>query len=62
MRRFQSYIELFYVIWERACFSFDAGMLSEALFEGWNAWFVSVSERDAVFRVAHGSRLTRLEP
>jgi hypothetical protein len=47
--RFQSYIELFYVAWERAYNSKDAGVFSEELFDGWNDWFVSVAENDPEF-------------
>ena len=47
--RFQSYIELFYVAWERAYISKDAGVFSEELFDAWDAWFVSVAERDPEF-------------
>ena len=47
--RFQSYIELFYVAWERAFMTYDAGVLSEGLFVPWNDWFVSVAERDPPF-------------
>lgn len=47
--RFQSYIELFYVAWERAFMTYDAGVLSEELFGPWNDWFASVAERDPPF-------------
>jgi hypothetical protein len=47
--RFQSYIELFYVAWERAYMSKDAGVFSEELFDQWNGWFVSVAENDPEF-------------
>ena len=47
--RFQSYIELFYVAWERAYMSNVAGVLSEELFDEWNGWFISVAERDPAF-------------
>lgn len=47
--RFQSYIELFYVAWERAYLTYEAGVLSEELFGEWNAWFVSVANNDPAF-------------
>ncbi len=47
--RFQNYIELFYVAWERAYMSYEAGVLSEELFGPWNDWFVSVAKRDPAF-------------
>lgn len=47
--RFHSYIELFYVAWERAFNSKNEGVFSEELFDGWDAWFVSVAERDPEF-------------
>ena len=47
--RFQSYIELFYVAWERAYMSNDAGVFSQELFDAWDAYFVSVAERDPEF-------------
>jgi hypothetical protein len=47
--RFQSYIELFYVAWERAYMTYDVGVLSPELFREWNAWFASVAERDPPF-------------
>ena len=49
MLRFQSYIELFYVAWERAYNANAAGVLSEELYGGWNAWFISIAERDPAF-------------
>jgi hypothetical protein len=49
MRRFQSYIEILYVAWERAYNTKAAGVFSEEIFDGWNAWFISVAERDPVF-------------
>ena len=47
--RFQSFIELFYVAWERAFMSRAAGIFSEDLFDDWNDWFVSVAKRDPAF-------------
>ncbi len=47
--RFQSYIELFYVAWERAYNTRAAGVLSDELFDAWNDWFISVAERDPPF-------------
>ena len=47
--RFQSYVELFYVAWERAFNARAADVLSEELFDGWDAWFISVAERDPAF-------------
>lgn len=49
LRRFQNYIELFYVIWERAYSTFDTGVLSQGTVEVWNTWFISVAERDPAF-------------
>ncbi len=48
-RRFQSYLEIFYVAWERACMTNAAGVFSEELFDGWNRWFISVAKHDPVF-------------
>ena len=47
--RFQGYIELFYVAWERAFLTRAAEVLSEELFVAWNRWFISVAERDPAF-------------
>ena len=47
--RFQSYIEPFFVAWERAFVSNDGGVFSEEIFAGWNAWFISVAENDPDF-------------
>ena len=47
--RFQSYIELFYVAWERAYMTYAAGVLSDELFGQWNTWFISVAKRDPAF-------------
>lgn len=47
--RFQSYIELFYVAWERAYMTNAAGVLSDELFDLWNTWFISVAEPDPAF-------------
>jgi hypothetical protein len=58
--RFQSYIELFYVAWERAFNTAAAGVFSEELFDGWDAWFVSVAESDPRVCMAHGAQLAAL--
>jgi hypothetical protein len=47
--RFQNYIELLYVAWERAYMASEAGVFSEELFSEWNTWFTSVAERDPEF-------------
>ena len=47
--RFQGYIDLLYVAWERAYITRDAGILSDELFDGWNDWFISVAKRDPAF-------------
>ena len=47
--RFQNYIELFFVAWERAFMSNDGGVFSEEIFDDWNGWFVSVAEKDPEF-------------
>ncbi|MFK8043261.1 hypothetical protein [Congregibacter sp.] len=49
MLRFQGYVELLYVAWERLYMSYDAGVLSEGLFVEWNRWFISVAARDPAF-------------
>lgn len=49
MLRFQNYVELIYVAWERAYMTYDAGVLSQELFNGWNTWFISVAKRDPAF-------------
>jgi hypothetical protein len=48
-RRFQSYLEIFYVAWERAYMTRIAGVFSQELFDGWNRWFVSVAQHDPAF-------------
>lgn len=47
--RFQSYIELLYVAWERAYMTRAAGVLSDELFDEWNDWFISVAEHAPAF-------------
>jgi hypothetical protein len=47
--RFQDYIELLFVAWERAYLTRQAGIFSEDLFGEWNIWFSSVAERDPAF-------------
>jgi hypothetical protein len=47
--RFEGYIELLYVAWERAYMTREAGIFSEELFGDWNTWFTSVAERDPAF-------------
>jgi hypothetical protein len=47
--RFQKYIELHYVAWERAYMARRAGVFSEELFDGWNPWFVSIAASDPDF-------------
>lgn len=48
-RRFQSYLEIFYVAWERAYMTKADGVFSEDLFDAWNRWFVSVAQHDPAF-------------
>lgn len=47
--RFQSYIELFYVAWERAYMARTAGVFSEEHFDEWNNWFTSIAKADPAF-------------
>ncbi len=47
--RFQSYLELLYVAWERAYMANADGVFSDERFDEWNGWFVSVAERDRAF-------------
>jgi hypothetical protein len=47
--RFQSYLEIIYVAWERAYMTRAAGVFSEELFDGWNRWFISIAEHDPAF-------------
>lgn len=48
--RFQSYIELHFVAWERAFLAaHDDGIFSKELFAEWDRWFVSVASHDPEF-------------
>ena len=47
--RFQYYIELIYVAWERAVMTHEAGVLTEEIFNGWDRWLTSVAESDPDF-------------
>ncbi|MEM7284065.1 MAG: hypothetical protein AAF438_20865 [Pseudomonadota bacterium] len=47
--RFQYYIELLYVAWERAFMTNSAGVFSDEVFDPWNSWFVSVAKNDPEF-------------
>ncbi|MEJ2127749.1 MAG: hypothetical protein P8X81_02775 [Woeseiaceae bacterium] len=47
--RFQNYIELHYVAWERAYMSNADGVFSDELFVAWNDWFVSVAASNPEF-------------
>ena len=47
--RFQRYIELHFVAWERAFDAYRVGIFSKEMFEGWDAWFVSVASHDPEF-------------
>lgn len=47
--RFQNYVELIYVAWERAYLTNAAGVLSDEGFNEWNAWFISIAGRDPAF-------------
>lgn len=47
--RFQYYIELFYVAWERAYFASEEGVFSTELFALWDEWFTSVANNDPAF-------------
>ena len=41
--RFQYYVELHFVAWERAFMASQSGVFSEELYSGWKNWFVSVA-------------------
>lgn len=43
--RFQNYSELLFVAWERATMAEDAGVFSAAVYDAWDAWFISVAEQ-----------------
>ncbi|SRR6056297_309953 len=47
--RFQAYIELHYIAWERAFYTYNAGVFSTDIFHEWNEWFVSVAENEPDF-------------
>ena len=47
--RFQYYVELHFVAWERAHLARQSGVLSEELYASWKDWFVSVAARDPDF-------------
>ena len=47
--RFQKYSELLFVAWERAMMARDAGVFSAALFDAWDAWFISVAAQTPDF-------------
>ena len=47
--RFQYYVDLHFVAWERAHMARQAGVFSEELYDGWKDWFVSVAKRDPDF-------------
>lgn len=47
--RFQKYIALHFIAWERAFGALEDGVFSKKLFEGWDVWFVSVASSDPEF-------------
>ena len=47
--RFQYYVELHFVAWERAYMARQSGVFSVELYDGWKDWFVSVAKRDPDF-------------
>ena len=47
--RFQYYVELHFVAWERAYMARQSGVFSEELYDGWKDWFVSIAKRDPDF-------------
>ena len=49
LRRFQLYVELHFVAWERAHMARQGGVFSEELYTGWQKWFVSIARRDPEF-------------
>ena len=49
LRRFQYYVELHFVAWERAHMARQAGVFSEELYNLWRGWFASVAKRDPSF-------------
>ena len=49
LRRFQLYVDLHFVAWERAHMARQGGVFSAELYAGWKNWFVSVAQRDPDF-------------
>ena len=47
--RFQYFVELHFVAWERAHLARQSGVFSEELYAAWKEWFVSVAKRDPDF-------------
>ena len=47
--RFQYYVDLHFVAWERAHLARRSGVFSEELYGSWKNWFVSVAEGDPDF-------------
>jgi hypothetical protein len=47
--RFQYYVELHFIAWERAHLARESGVFSEELYGSWKDWFVSVAKRDPDF-------------
>lgn len=47
--RFQKYIELHFIAWERAFGAQQDGIFSREVFDGWDAWFASVASNDPEF-------------
>jgi hypothetical protein len=47
--RFQYYVELHFVTWERAFMARQAGVFSEELYGGWKNWFTTVAMNNPGF-------------
>jgi hypothetical protein len=47
--RFQYYIDLLFVAWERAHLARQAGVFSQGIYDDWKDWFTSVAMRDPSF-------------
>ena len=47
--QFQNYSELLFVAWERATMAKTAGVFTVAIYDAWDAWFISVAQQTPSF-------------
>ena len=60
--RFDNYVQLHFVAWERAFMASEAGILSDEIWQAWDDWFAATANRDPDFVWGRVRSTLRYEP